>query len=305
VFRPRLTAANATSGVAHEASLTAAARPDSRRRRRRRLVAAVVAYLVAFLVVLPILWIVLLSFESNDQILSHPFSIANLNTKNYQLVLSTLHLLRMYKNTFILAAVSVVVGVGVSFMLAFAITRMVWRRQWLQTGTRYFFLIGLTIPVYVLLFPVYRINLQLHVFGTYWALIFPYVAGAVSFDTLLFIGFLSDFPDEIERAGIVDGCNLWMLCRHIVLPMMRPIISTVAVFNLLYVWNEFPFAVTLINKTSQTTVALGISEFQGAWLVNYGAMMASSVLVLVPQLIVYALLQRNIVEGMTLGAVKG
>ena len=87
--------------------------------------------------------------------------------------------------------------------------------------------------------------------------------------------------------------------------MMKPVVTTVVVFNILYVWNEFPFAVTLINKASLTTVALGVSQFQGMWLVDYGAMMAAATMVLVPQLVLYVLFQRKIVEGMTLGAVKG
>lgn len=273
--------------------------------RRRRLIVSAVAYLFTFLVVLPLLWIVLLSFEGNSQILSHPFSASNLSLHNYRVVLQTLDLYTMYKNTLALALLSVVIGLVVTFSVSFALSRMVFRHPWVRTALRYFFLAGLAIPVYVLLFPVYKLDLRFHIFGTYLSLILPYVAGSVPFNTLLFTGFLADFPAEVEEAAIVDGCGLFSLCRRVTFPMMKPVVSTVLVFNILYVWNEFPFAVTLINKASLTTVALGVSQFQGTWLIDYGAMMAASMLVLVPELVLYALFQRRIVEGMTLGAVKG
>lgn len=266
---------------------------------------SVFAYLFTFVVLFPLLWIVLLSFESNSRILSDPFGLGHLSLQNYQTVLRTLNLLIMYKNTFILAVSSVILEVVVTFALSFALSRMAFRRRWIRSALRYFVFAGLAVPVYVLLFPVYKLDLMFHVFGTYLALILPYVAGSVPFNTLLFTGFMADFPVEVEEAAIVDGCSLSLLCRRITFPMLKPVVTTVVVFNILYIWNEFPFAVTLINKSSLTTVALGVSQFQGMWLVDYGAMMAAAVMVLVPQLVLYVVFQRRIVEGMTLGAVKG
>jgi raffinose/stachyose/melibiose transport system permease protein len=256
-------------------------------------------------VVLPLLWIVLLSFESNSHILSDPFSLSNLNLANYRNVLSTLDLLLLYKNTLVIVVCSVLLVVVAAFMLSYALTRMTFRHPVVRSALRMFFLVGLAVPVYILLFPVYRLDILFHLFGTYASLIVPYVAVQISFDTLLFTGFLASFPIEIEHAAFVDGCELYSLLRHVVAPMMRPALVTVVIFNVLYAWNEFPFAVTLIQKASLTTVALGVSEFQGEYLVNYGAMMAAATLVLIPQLTFYALFQKKVVAGMTLGAVTG
>jgi raffinose/stachyose/melibiose transport system permease protein len=275
------------------------------RRRRAVRVSAVVVYLVTFVVALPLLWIVLLSFESNSHILSDPFSIGRLSVTNYRLALRTLNLLLMYRNTFILAAGSVPVGIVMSFMASYALSRMFFKHRWIRLAFRNFFLAGLAVPVYILLFPVYRLDIMFHIFGTYLSLIVPYIAVSISFNMLLFTGFLADFPEELEQAAVVDGCGLYGLTRRVVFPLMKPVVATLFVFNIIYVWNEFPFAVTLINKSSLTTVALGISQFQGVWNVEYGAMMASTVLVLVPQLAVYAIFQRQVVAGMTAGAVKG
>jgi raffinose/stachyose/melibiose transport system permease protein len=161
------------------------------------------------------------------------------------------------------------------------------------------------VPVYILLFPVYRLDLTFHLFGTYAALILPYIAISIPFNILLLTGFLVEFPEELEQAAIIDGVGLFSLCTRVVLPLMRPVIATLLILNIIYVWNEFPFAVTLINKSSLTTLPLGVSQFQGVWSTDYGAEMAAAALVLVPQLVVFAVFQRQVIEGMTLGAVKG
>jgi len=298
---------SASEGELRDALSTTAPRATVRSNRRGLRIATVVAYLITFVVLLPLLWILLLSFRSSNDILVHPFSASNLTTANYRTVIHTLDLLLMYKNTFILATVSVVLGLIISFMAAFALTRMVFRkrRRRLQRILRYYFLAGLAVPVYILLFPVYRLDLTFHLFGTYWALILPYIATTIPFNILLLTGFLADFPDEIEQAAIVDGVGLFTLCTKIVFPLMRPVAATLLVLNIIYVWNEFPFAVTLINKPSLTTVSLGASQFQGQWSTDYGAEMAAAVLVLLPQLAVFGLFQRQVIEGMTLGAVKG
>ncbi|MFF4349458.1 carbohydrate ABC transporter permease [Streptomyces sp. NPDC001530] len=278
----------------------------ARRRSRGVIVASAAAYLITFVILFPLLWIMLLSFQTNDNILAHPFSLSDLTLANYQQALKTLNLLVMYKNTLILAVVSVTVGLVISYMAAFALTRMVFRRggHRTQNALRYYFLAGLAIPVYILLFPVYRIDIAFGLFGTYLALILPYIAVTIPFNILLLTGFLRDFPEEIEQAAVMDGVGLWRMAWKVVFPLMRPVAATLAILNVIYVWNEFPFAVTLINDPTLTTVSLGISQFQGVYSVDYGAMMASATLVLLPQLVIYAAFQKQVIAGMTAGAVR-
>lgn len=279
--------------------------PGRRAPRRRSVIVGAIAYLVTFLLILPLLWVVVLSFQTNDNILRDPLNLSDLSVQNYVNATQTLNLMLMYKNTLILAVVSVTVGVLISFMAAYALTRMVFRRPGLQRATRFYFLAGLAIPVYILLFPVYRLNIELGLYGTYAALILPYIATQLPFNVLLFTGFLADFPTEIEEAAIIDGAGLVTLSWRVVFPLMKPVIATLVILNIIYVWNEYPFAVTLINDPSMTTISLGVSQFQGFWTVDYGAMMASATLVLLPQLVLYAVFQRHVVAGMTFGAVKG
>lgn len=265
-----------------------------------------VAYLITFVVLVPVLWVGLLSFEPSAHILDDPFSLHGLGIENYRTALKTLHLVTMYKNTLILAVASVPVGIVVSYMAAFAIGKMVFdkRGRTAQGAARYFFVAGLAVPVYAILFPVYRIDVSLHLFGNYAALVAPYVAVAIPFNVLLLTGFLSQVLPEIEQAAIVDGAGLFDVAWRIVFPLMRPIVITLAILNVIYVWNEFPFAVTLIDKQSLTTVSLAVSQFQGQYSTDYGAMMASAVMVLVPQIVFFAIFQRQVIAGMTAGAVR-
>lgn len=282
-------------------------RHTMRRRRHRSatIVTATIAYLITFLVLFPILWIVLLSFQTSSRVTTAPLSFTTLTVENYVTTITSLPLLRMYANTLLLAVVSVTIGAAISFMASYALTRMVFRRPRAQSALRFYLLAGLAVPVYILLFPIYRIDLILGVFGTYAALILPYVAVSIPFNTLLFTGFLRDLPKELEESAIIDGAGLFRLCVSVVVPIMRPVIATVLIFNVVYVFNEFPFASVLINDPTMTTVSLAVSQFQGQYTVNYGAMMAAATIVLVPQLIIYALFQRQVISGLTAGAVKG
>lgn len=279
--------------------------PWRARARRASIITGIAAYLVTFLIVLPILWIALLSLQPSDKILSDPFSLLSLTLENYVNVVGSLPLLQMYANTLLIAVISVLVGAVVSFMASYALTRMIFQRPRAQSALRFYLLAGLAVPVYVLLFPIYRLDLALGIFGTFAAVILPYIAVSIPFNTLLLTGFLREFPTELEEAAIIDGAGLFRICRSVVLPVMRPVIATVLIFNIVYVFNEFPFVSILLNNPDMATVSLAVSRFQGQYTVDYGAMMAAATLVLLPQLVIYALFQKQVIAGLTAGAVKG
>lgn len=262
-------------------------------------------YVVTLLIAVPLVWIIFLSFKSSEAILRDPLSLSGLSFDNYARVLTRLPLAQMYLNTIIIAAAAVILGAVVSYMLAFALSRMVFRRRRLQSAIQYYVLAGISIPVFILLFPVYRIDLALGIFGTYFALILPYTALTIPFTTLIFLGYLSDFPAELEEAAIVDGAGLWTVCVRVVAPLMRPVFATVLILNTVFVFNEFAFASILINNPALYTISLAVSSLKGEYAIDYGGMMAAATLVLLPQLIIYAIFQRQVIGGLTAGAVKG
>jgi raffinose/stachyose/melibiose transport system permease protein len=267
---------------------------------------SILAYVVTIMVMLPFIWMILLSFKSNSEILNNPFSLPqSISFDNYSRALQTLDLALLYKNTFIIAFVTIVIEILITFMSSYALARMVFRSQRLRGSILALLLTGLAIPAFILLFPVYRLTIQFGLLNTYASLILPYIATSISFNTLLFTGFLRGFPKEVEEAAVIDGCGLWTLCRRVVFPIVTPVVATVFIFNVLYIWNEFPFAVTLISDETMTTISLGISQFKGRFNIDYGGIIAASIMLIIPQLIFFAFFQRFIIEGMTAGAVKG
>jgi raffinose/stachyose/melibiose transport system permease protein len=276
------------------------------KKKRVQLGSYVLIYTITFIVMIPFLWMILLSFKTNSEILNSPFSLPDtFSLHNYQKAIETLDILLMYKNTFIIAGVTIVGQIIITFMSSFALSRMVFKLQKLKSGLHLYLLLGLAIPPFILLFPVYRLTIELGLMNTHASLVLPYIATSISFNTLLFIGFLKGFPKELEEAAIIDGCNLFSLCRRVVFPMIKPVVATIFIFNILYVWNEFPFAVTLISDDALSTIPLGISEFKGRWSIDYGGIIAASILIMIPQLVFFGFFQKYIIEGMTAGAVKG
>lgn len=266
----------------------------------------VLAYIVTLCILLPLLWMVLLSFKSNSDILNNPFSFPKtISFGNYARALETLNLGILYKNTFVIATITIVIEIMITFMSSYALTRMVFRSERLKRSVTALLLMGLAIPAFILLFPVYRLTIYFGITNTYASLVIPYIATSISFNTLLFTGFLRGFPKEVEEAAVIDGCGLFTLGRAVVFPIIMPVVATVFIFNVLYIWNEFPFAVTLISNEAMTTISLGISQFKGRFNIDYGGIIAASILLIIPQLAFFVFFQRFIIEGMTAGAVKG
>lgn len=262
--------------------------------------------LLTVVILIPFIWLIILSFKTNTEIMNEPFSLPkSLSWTNYKSALETLPLLNMYKNTFIIAAATEILCLVVTFMGSFALTRLTYTHKKLQNAMYLFLISGLMIPIYILLFPIYRINIVFKLVGNYISVILPLAASSISFNCLMFVGFMKSFPADLEEAAIIDGCNLPRLCMKITVPLLKPVLTTVAVFNLLYVWNEFPLEVTLIQNPAMRTISMGVSMFRGQYSIDYGGLVAGTLIILIPQLIFYAVFQKNLVEGITAGAIKG
>lgn len=265
----------------------------------------VVAALVLILLI-PIIWAILLSFKTNNEIVNTPLSFpTSWNFENYVRALETIDFGSMYFNTLILVLVSTFFSIVITFMSSFAIARLTFRKKQTAEYIYLFFLAGIAIPIYVLIFPIYRIDSAMGILGTRLGLIIPYVAVNISFNTLLFTGFLREIPGELEEAALIDGCNLFKICTRVVIPVMKPTFVTIVIFNAVYIYNEFPFASTFIQDSRLNTVSLMTSMFKGQYSMDYSAIIAASLLIMLPELIFYIFLQKYIISGMTSGAVKG
>ena len=273
--------------------------------KKRKTVMYIVMALITLIVVFPLLWMVLLSFKTSSEIMSNPLAWPkSFNLDNFKNALNTLDFPRLYTNTFEVCIVSLALELIITFCSSFVIARMEFKYPKLKQLLYSFLIMGLAVSPFILLFPVYRINAFMGLRGK-WALVFPYVASSISFNTLLLIAYLKQLPAEIDEAAVIDGCNLWDLITKVILPMAKPVIATVVIFNALYIWNEYPYASVMLRDVSDYTLSMGASFFKGNYTVDYGGIVASSLMIIIPELIFYGIFQKNIVEGMTAGAVKG
>lgn len=273
--------------------------------KKKKTVMYILMILITLLVVFPFVWMVVLSFKTNSEILSSPLSLPkSFNFDNYKHAMETLDFIKLYGNTFVVCIISLVFELVITFCSSFVLARMEFKSRKFNKLLYGFLIMGLSISPFILLFPVYKINVFFGLRGK-WGLIFPYVASSISFNTLLLVGYLKSLPTEIDEAAVIDGCNLWDLMVKVILPMTKPVIATVVIFNVLYIWNEFPYASVMLRDVSDYTLSMGASFFKGTYTVDYGGIVASSIMIIIPELIFYGIFQKNIVEGMTAGAVKG
>jgi raffinose/stachyose/melibiose transport system permease protein len=278
----------------------------SKKKKKSRTLSYMGLSIFVFIMLIPFLFVIMLSFKNNTDILMNPLAWPDsLDFSNYANAIKTLNPFRLIGNTLFIAVLTMAIEMVITFLSAVALTRLVFRHDKVQDFLYSFMLLGLAIPIYVLLFPIYRMTVLFHLKGSYFSLVLPYIATSVSFNTLIFTGFLREFPSEIEEAAIIDGCSLWQTIYKIILPVVKPVLVTVFIFNVLYIWNEFPLAVTLISDEAKATISLGISMFKGRYTIDYGGIIAASLMIMTPQVIFYGFFQKYIIEGMTAGAVKG
>lgn len=253
----------------------------------------------------PFLWMIMLSFKTSTEILNNPLSLPkSLAFSNYREAMERVNFLKMYGNTIYIALCAIILQMVFSFMSSFALAKMEFNAK-IKSNLYTFLIAGLTISSFILLFPIYRITTVMKARDTLGGLILPYVATSISFNTLLMVSFLKNLPKEIDEAAIIDGCNLFQLCTRVVLPLAKPVFATLIVFSALYIFNEYPLASIIIDSKENYTLSLTASLFKGEYLTNYGATIASSILIIIPELFFYVFFQRYIVDGITAGAVKG
>ena len=271
---------------------------------RKKILLYIGMALITLITVFPFLWMVMLSFKTNTEIMRNPMSLPqNLNFHNYINAFDTLDFPRMYFNTFVICILAIIIQLTITFLSSFVLARMEFNKT-LKNFIYSFLILGLTISPFILLFPVFRINILLDL-REKAGLIMPYVATSISFNTLLLVGYMKGLPKEIDEAALIDGSNLWQLIFRVILPVTKPVIATVVIFNVLYIWNEYPFASVMLRNIENFTLSMGTAFFRGKFSVDYGGIIASSIMIIIPQLIFYGLFQKNIVDGITSGAVKG
>lgn len=261
----------------------------------------------------PFLWVILNSFRVRGEIRSDSFSIpwpwtSSFTFDNYTTAGQRSDFVAGYTNSILISVVVTLVVVLLAGLFAYGMVRYKFRGQQILHGM---IIAAMMFPVFSTIIPVFRMEVLWGIASTQnrWlsllSTILPQIAGNLAFAIVVLMGFIRSVPIDLEEAAYLDGCNVFQIYFKIIIPVAKPSFATVAIFSFLWSYNDLFTQTFFLRYPKEKTITLLINEISSQAGVNYGLMAASVVLVVVPVLIVYVLLQKNIIKGLTVGAVKG
>jgi raffinose/stachyose/melibiose transport system permease protein len=258
--------------------------------------------LLTVVAVYPLLWLATNSLKTDFDLFESSWSLPQeWHWENYSRAWSY-GIARYLINSVFVTFVSVVLTVAISVMAAYALARFRFRGQTLFLA---FILGGLMLAPEVSLLPLFRILNTLGIYNTYLALILPYVAFGIPFITFLLRSYILALPRELEEAAFIDGAGPLGVLWNVIVPLSRPIIASAALIQAMRVWNEFMFALTFIGSEDLKTLPIGVMSFVSALQTEWTVVMAALVISAVPMIVLFLLTQRQYIQGLTAGALKG
>ena len=273
-----------------------------RKKHRRIGAGTVVIYLVlifwAVLTIFPFVWVVLNSFKPSAEVLRSSFSLPETFTwMNYQTAFERLNVLRAYRYSFVISG-TVTVGVMVfASLMAFGLTRYHFKGKEL---IRSLIVASLMFPVFSTIIPVFKMMVEWGLLNKSIAVILPQIAGNLSFATIVMTGFMQSIPLEMEEAAYMEGADVFKVFGKIIVPL-----STVAIFSFLWSYNDLFVQKIMMRDPTRYPISTLLEQISSQYGTDFGLMAASVTIIVIPVMIVYVLLQKNIIKGLTAGAVKG
>jgi len=258
-----------------------------------------------FVILFPFLFVLFSSVKKdNNEIALNPFGIPKeFVFHNYVEAWVNAKISTYFFNSLYISVLASVVTILLGAMFAFAVTRM---RQGKWNAILFsLVLVGMLIPNNALMLPIYTIVRKLGILNTHWALIIPYIANAIPFTIIILAAFMRSLPREIEEAAVMDGLKAQGIFARIIVPLTVPAMVTVFIVNFLGNWNEFLLANYFLSNDDLRTLPVGMVQFRDQYQMNYAQMSAGIVYSVVPVIVIYAILQEKIIEGVTAGGVKG
>jgi multiple sugar transport system permease protein len=273
--------------------------------RRRATTRLGLRYLVAIAVTIvflfPIYWLFIISFKTPDEIFAFPpvWWPANIQFANYAVLFKDGDVIVVW-NSLVIAASSTVLAMFFGTLAAYSLVRF-------RTGgddLPIWIISQRMMPPIVIVFPIFLLYVWLGGVDTYWGLILLYTAFNLPYVIWMMRGYIADIPIELEESALVDGCSRWQVLMGVVFPMARAGLFATAVFTFVFAWNDFIFALVL-TRTEVITYPVQVTHYFGGQSNFWAKIAAMSVLGTVPVFIAVATLQRYLVRGISMGAVKG
>lgn len=268
---------------------------------KRYLIYVIVALIVIFFA-FPIFWLLETAFKNQNDFLSIPPKIFFAPTlDNFREVLGKADFANAYKNSFIISGAAIILSVIIGVPAAYGLNRFRFRGRkvlsfWILS-TRFF-------PPVVVVIPFFLIFSTLHLTNTLIGMILVYLVGSLPLVIWIMVGFFQDIPFDLEEAACIDGASPIKIFTHIALPLVKPGIVAVILLGLIAAWNELLYA-TILTSTETRTLPVAIYSFVSYEQIAWGNLCAASVLAIAPVVLLTILLQKYLISGLTLGAVKG
>lgn len=252
---------------------------------------------------MPFIFMVLNSFKEKFEMLTKGvFNLPDsLNFANYTEVL-TGGFAKYFMNSVIVLTISLLLLLFIAACASYPLARFKFK---LANPIYAGIVACMSIPVHITLIPVFKMSRATGLYDSIWALIGPYIAFAVPISVFILTSFMKEIPREIEESAEIDGCGKIQMFFAVILPLAKPGLATLAIYNGVNMWNEFSFAYTLTQSSENRTLPLAIWEFQGQYSMNTPMIMAVLTLTLLPMIVMFIIFQDKLVKGMTAGAVKG
>jgi len=255
-----------------------------------------------FLTVMPFVYMVSASFKPGSELFSIPVRVfpESLFWGNYEILFEETNFLRWFGNSVFVALARTVIATALSLMAGYAFAKFEFRFKRLL-----FILVlaTLTLPIYVILVPLFGMMIDFNWADTYWALILPFTAQAIG--VFLARQQLLGIPNELLEAARIDGAGEWTIFTRIIVPLAQPVIAVMGILFFTASWNDFLWPLIVVTSDDRFTVSLGLPTLIGPYSQEYGAVMAGSFLGTLPIVIIFLVFQRRFIEGIMAGALKG
>jgi raffinose/stachyose/melibiose transport system permease protein len=257
----------------------------------------------AVVILYPFALMIFGSLKTETAFLANPVSPpTTIELRNYQFAWSEAHIPKFALNSLIVSTGTVLLTLVTGSMAAFALSRIRFRgRSWIYLA----FVLLLTVPVQIYIIPLYIIIVRAHLSDSLVGLILPYTTGSLPLAVFLLKTYFDQLPSEVMDAARLDGCSNRMILLKVVLPLSRPVLSTVAIFTFVQSWNEFFLALVFIHNPDLQTLPLGLQAFfVNQYETQFPQLFATLALSIAPVVMVYLFLQKQFIAGLTAGAVK-
>ena len=242
------------------------------------------------------------SFKDRLSIYSNPFGLPETwNVSNYTDVLTSGDFLIYFKNSLVVVLISLALVMIIGSMVAYGLAN--WRGKW-STILFFFFVVGMMLPIKIASIKLLEMMRGLDLLNTIWALIPIYVAMGLPISVFVLTEFIRQIPGELTEAALIDGAGRFRIFGQVTVPLLRPALATVGIYNLVPFWNDLWFPLILISDEKSKTLLLGVTRLFGQYQTDWSKVMAVLTLSALPVLVLYLIMSRQFIKGLTAGAVK-